>query len=283
MSVESTNPAADASLSKEEKKQRKEAKRAKKAAAAAESAPAEAGPSTAVPAEASEGLSKEDKKKRKEEKKRKRAAEVTVAEPETSAVQPSKKSKSETTADIPTTFTSEHNDYLTAQGITLTPSLFPPILDIPSLPVSSSIQKFLSRFPKPTPIQACAWPPLLAGRDVVGVAETGSGKTLGFGVPGLHFLSTLPKGAEGGKKKRKGAMGVIQLLVLAPTRELALQSHETLSELGKAMGIESVCLYGGVGKDAQLGALAKGETRIVVGTPGRVLDLADSGDMDLST
>lgn len=324
MSIEATS--SEPKLSKEEKKQRKEEKRAKKAAKAAAPAAVTpddattAGPSTVSTAAsandlaASETLSREEKKKRKEEKKRKRAGEVTfdapVAEAEavgassTIADQPKKKSKKDKkdktaeSSDVPeptpsasisilTTFLPEHNAYLSAQGITLSPSLYPPILSIPALPVSSAIQTFLQRFKQPTPIQACAWPPLLAGRDVVGVAETGSGKTLGFGVPGLQFLSTLSTTPSGGKKKKnkKGgaAAGVIQLLVLAPTRELALQSHETLSDLGKAMGIESVCLFGGVGKDSQFAALAKAETRIVVGTPGRVLDLANSGDMDLST
>lgn len=324
MSIEATSSEPKLSKEeKKQRKEEKRAKKAAKAAAASASASTPddvptAGPSTTVSpvalandTAANETLSKEEKKKRKEEKKRKRAAEITFDTPAAEAVvgstattadQPKKKSKKDkkdkaaessdvpeptpsTSVSIPTTFLPEHTAYLTAQGITLSPSLYPPILSIPALPVSPSIQTFLQRFKQPTPIQACAWPPLLAGRDVVGVAETGSGKTLGFGVPGLQFLSTLSITPEGGKKKKnkKGGAGVIQLLVLAPTRELALQSHETLSDLGKAMGIESVCLFGGVGKDSQLAALAKGETRIVVGTPGRVLDLADSGDMDLST
>jgi ATP-dependent RNA helicase DBP3 len=188
------------------------------------------------------------------------------------------------TASISTVFNAEHNDYLASNSITLTPSVYPPILSIPSLPVHSKITSFLSKFDKPTPIQSCAWPALLSGRDVVGVAETGSGKTLSFGVPGIHLLSTIPSG-ENTKKSHKGrgkGKGQIKLLVLAPTRELALQSHETLEALGQELSVGSVCIYGGVGKDEQIRAIADPKTKVVVGTPGRVLDLADSGELDLS-
>ncbi|WWC95307.1 ATP-dependent RNA helicase DBP3 [Kwoniella sp. B9012] len=173
-------------------------------------------------------------------------------------------------------FTAEHNTYLTSQNITLTPSVYPPILSIPSLPIDPALQPFLKSFSKPTPIQACSWPALLAKRDVVGIAETGSGKTLSFGVPGLNHVSSLPPVGKKGK-------GQIAMLVLAPTRELAQQSHDTISAFGKSVGINSVCLFGGVGKYEQINELKKGETRIVVGTPGRTLDLADAGDLDLSS
>lgn len=72
------------------------------------------------------------------------------------------------------------------------------------------------------------------------------------------------------------------MLVLAPTRELAQQSHETLAALGKGLKVGGVCLFGGVGKDEQLGGLRRKEVKVIVGTPGRTLDLADSGDLDLS-
>lgn len=291
--------APDASLIMDEQQRRKEAKEAKKRKRAAETGadPAagtrdtnDVGESSKAPSTSatpvSEPLGDADKPRKKSKKDKQVVSGGSTAEPADSALASSSKPAP---ISVPTTFTAAHKAYLSDQGITLSPSLYPPMLDIASLPVSSSISSFLSRFPKPTPIQACAWPPLLAGRDVVGVAETGSGKTLGFGVPGMQLLSGLSAGSSGGegkkkqKKSKKNGGGVIQLLVLAPTRELALQSHETLADLGKAMGIESVCLYGGVGKDSQLAALAKESTRIVVGTPGRVLDLADSGEMDLST
>jgi ATP-dependent RNA helicase DBP3 len=277
---------------KEAKRARKEAKRAKKAeaAAAATSASASSAP-TPVAEPASD--EKAEKKKRKEEKKRKREAEAGEAAADTEASASADAAASGLVQ--PTPFNSSHDAYLTSQNVTLEPRLFPPFLSIPSLPVHPSIGSWLGKFKSPTPIQSCSWPALLGGRDVIAIAETGSGKTLGFGVPGLHLLSSLSASAaapdeglskkQAKKAKKAAAAGgpVIQMLVLAPTRELALQSHETLNELGGALGIKSVCLYGGVGKADQLRDLARDGNRIVVGTPGRILDLADSGDMDLSS
>ena len=204
----------------------------------------------------------------------------------------------------PSTMTEEHQTYLTSNAISLQAALFPPQLDIQALPIHSGLLKYLRQYTKPTPIQACSWPPLLAGRDVVGIAETGSGKTLAFGVPALQYLSTshpsdapfkgsevpiMSNGKDKKSKKENGASkskgkgkGRIGVLVLAPTRELALQSHETLLAAGKGLGIGSVCLFGGVGKDGQYADLAREEVKVVVGTPGRTLDLADAGDLDLS-
>ncbi|KAE8542305.1 ATP-dependent RNA helicase DBP3 [Cryptococcus gattii VGV] len=183
---------------------------------------------------------------------------------------------------VPTTFTAEHNSFLTSNNITLTPSIFPPLLSIRDLPINSKLQPFLNKFEKPTPIQACSWPALLRKKDVVGIAETGSGKTLAFGVPGINLLSQLPP-VTGSKKGRGQVPGQIQMLVLAPTRELAQQSHEHLSAFGEQVGLKSVCIFGGVGKDGQAKELSQREARVVVGTPGRTLDLADSGELDLSS
>lgn len=185
------------------------------------------------------------------------------------------------TPTVSTTFTAEHNTFLTSNNITLTPSIFPPLLSIRDLPINSKLQPFLNKFEKPTPIQACSWPALLRKKDVVGIAETGSGKTLAFGVPGINLLSQLPP-VTGSKKGRGQVPGQIQMLVLAPTRELAQQSHEHLSAFGEQVGLKSVCIFGGVGKDGQAKELSQREARVVVGTPGRTLDLADSGELDLS-
>jgi len=216
---------------------------------------------------------------------------VKLARTHRTSTSPSTSTSTPTSATpTPQPFTPAHQTYLSTHTITLTPSLFPPHLSIPTLPIHSNIITFLSQFKEPTPIQACSWPPLLAGRDVVGIAETGSGKTLAFGAPGLNSLvssspsddGSIKNGGEGrGKGKGKGK-DWISMLVLAPTRELALQSHETLVSLGQGLGIASVCLFGGVGKDEQLGGLRRREVRNVVGTPGRTLDLADAGDLDLS-
>lgn len=74
----------------------------------------------------------------------------------------------------------------------------------------------------------------------------------------------------------------MSVLIIAPTRELAVQTHEMLSELGKELGIGSVAVFGGVAKEGQIKKLKKAKTRILVGTPGRILDLMEEGACDLS-
>jgi ATP-dependent RNA helicase DBP3 len=95
---------------------------------------------------------------------------------------------------------------------------------------------------------------------------------MAFGVPAMQHVLSLPS-----KKKHPS----VQALVVAPTRELAMQTHEALSKLGEPLGISAVCIYGGVPKYEQKQALKDG-ARIVVGTPGRILDLANEGALDLS-
>lgn len=121
-------------------------------------------------------------------------------------------------------------------------------------------------FEHPTPIQAEAIPVLLDGRDVVGGARTGSGKTAAFGLPLLHRV-------------REG--GPVRALVLAPTRELAIQVEEALTSFATALRLDLVCIYGGSPYEPQLRALRRGAT-VVVGTPGRLLDHLDRGSLDLS-
>jgi ATP-dependent RNA helicase DeaD len=121
-------------------------------------------------------------------------------------------------------------------------------------------------FTAPTPIQVEAIPVLLAGRDVVGGARTGSGKTAAFGLPLLHRV------AEGGP---------VRALVLAPTRELAIQVEEALTSFATALRLGLVCVYGGAPYEPQLKALRRGAT-VVVGTPGRLIDHLERGSLDLS-
>eukprot|EP00980_Cylindrotheca_fusiformis_P004032 scaffold880_cov132-Cylindrotheca_fusiformis.AAC.28 len=134
-------------------------------------------------------------------------------------------------------------------------------------------------FTKPSPIQAQSWPILLATkngkkRDVVGIAETGSGKTLAFAVPAL---STMLKSAVSQQKRRSPRM-----LVLAPTRELAMQSDVVLQEFGTVVGLRSLVLYGGVPKYTQVAELKKQNVDCIVATPGRLVDLINDGACDLS-
>jgi len=147
-----------------------------------------------------------------------------------------------------------------------------PIVSFDYLPISDPAQRApFKDFKSPTPIQAAAWPFLLSGRDVIGVAETGSGKTMAFAVPCVRYMSALPR-----NQRNKGARAVI----VSPTRELAMQSYEQILKLSKASGLEAVCVYGGVPKDEQRRALKTAD--IVVATPGRLNDLINEGCANLS-
>ncbi|MGQ8774809.1 DEAD/DEAH family ATP-dependent RNA helicase [Serratia sp. NA_112.1] len=124
-------------------------------------------------------------------------------------------------------------------------------------------------YEKPSPIQAECIPHLLNGRDVLGMAQTGSGKTAAFSLPLLHNL--------------KADLKAPQILVLAPTRELAVQVAEAMTDFSKHMhGVNVVALYGGQRYDVQLRALRQGP-QIVVGTPGRLLDHLKRGTLNLSS
>ncbi len=124
----------------------------------------------------------------------------------------------------------------------------------------------------PTPVQAAALPPALKGIDVVGVAQTGTGKTAAFVLPILDYLVKDPVQA----KKRP-----IRALVVVPTRELAVQVEEAVQTYGKATPIRSTTIYGGVSKGTQRTALRNG-VDVVVATPGRLLDFVGSKEIDLS-
>lgn len=153
-----------------------------------------------------------------------------------------------------------------------TKSTLRPIIKFSHLPnTDSTISAHFEKFKSPTPIQAAAWPFLFSGRDVIGVAETGSGKTMAFAVPCVKRILSMPA-----KEWNKGAKATI----VSPTRELAMQSYEQISELCKASGIKAVCIYGGVPKDDQRKALKTAD--IVVATPGRLNDLINEGYANLS-
>ena len=120
----------------------------------------------------------------------------------------------------------------------------------------------------PTPIQERAIPIILKGRDVLGLAQTGTGKTAAFALPILQRLT-------------RGPLGRVRALIVAPTRELAEQIHQEIRRLGRGTKVRSVAVYGGVSKGPQLAALRRG-TEIVVACPGRLLDHVDAGGIDLS-
>ena len=123
----------------------------------------------------------------------------------------------------------------------------------------------------PTPIQARAIPALLAGKDMLGIAQTGTGKTAAFALPLLQRLAADRRGA-GPRRAR--------VLVLAPTRELAIQIHDSFKTYGRHLGLRHTVVFGGVGQQPQVKAMAKGVDTLVA-TPGRLLDLMQQGHIVL--
>jgi ATP-dependent RNA helicase RhlE len=128
----------------------------------------------------------------------------------------------------------------------------------------------------PTPIQAQAIPAVLEGRDLLGGAQTGTGKTAAFTLPMLHKLST------GVSKTNKFGKDGVAALVLTPTRELAAQVEESIRTYGKYLPLSSTVIFGGVGMNPQVDRIRRG-VDILVATPGRLLDLQQQGHLDLST
>ncbi|MDJ0950825.1 MAG: DEAD/DEAH box helicase [Alphaproteobacteria bacterium] len=128
-----------------------------------------------------------------------------------------------------------------------------------------------ARYSVPTPIQARAIPLLLAGRDVLGVAQTGTGKTAAFALPLLQHLS---------KTRAEGHPVRTRALILAPTRELAIQIADSLATYGRHLKLRHAVIVGGVAQGPQRKALARG-VDILVATPGRLLDLMNQGQVAL--
>ena len=120
----------------------------------------------------------------------------------------------------------------------------------------------------PTPIQIKSIPPIMQGRDVIGLAQTGTGKTAAFALPILQRLL-------------QGPRGCVRVLIISPTRELAEQTCKVTNELGKQTGLRSITVYGGVGMDQQVQRLRSG-IEIVAACPGRLLDHIWKGTINLS-
>lgn len=141
------------------------------------------------------------------------------------------------------------------------------------LGVHEDILKALEKegYTHPTPIQEAAIPHMLGGHDVLGCAQTGTGKTAAFAIPILQLLSQAPIN----EKKRK-----IRCLILTPTRELAIQIEESFKAYGKFTRLHSTVIFGGVGQKPQTDALQRG-IDILIATPGRLIDLIGQGYIDL--
>ncbi|MCA3727505.1 MAG: DEAD/DEAH box helicase, partial [Phenylobacterium sp.] len=117
-------------------------------------------------------------------------------------------------------------------------------------------------YTRPTPIQAQAIPPVLEGRDILGIAQTGTGKTAAFALPILHRLA-----ADRRPTPRRGC----RVLVLSPTRELATQIGESFKTYGRHLGVSVTVIFGGVKYGGQMRAMAPG-VDVLVATPGRLID-----------
>jgi len=143
-------------------------------------------------------------------------------------------------------------------------------LSFKSLQLHEKIASNIKRagYEQPTPIQAASIPMALSGQDILGIAETGTGKTAAFVLPILQRLINGPRNK-------------VRALIVAPTRELAEQIHESIAELGRKTGLRSMTIYGGVGFQPQVDKLRRG-FEIVVACPGRLLDHAGRKTINLS-
>jgi ATP-dependent RNA helicase RhlE len=140
------------------------------------------------------------------------------------------------------------------------------------LGLSEPLLKAISKkgYTTPSPIQEKAIPPVLEGRDVLASAQTGTGKTAGFTLPLLHYLSENPK----------AKFRPIRALILTPTRELAAQVHESVKDYSEFLDIRSTVIFGGVNQKPQAAAIRRG-VDILVATPGRLLDLHNQNLLSL--
>jgi ATP-dependent RNA helicase RhlE len=141
------------------------------------------------------------------------------------------------------------------------------------LPLAESLQRVIREngYERPSPIQAQAIPPLLEGRDLIGCAQTGTGKTAAFSLPLLQMLDT----------PHRFERGEVRALILVPTRELAVQVDKSLETYGRYLNVRRALVYGGVSPGPQIRDLRRG-VDFLVATPGRLLDLHGQGHIDLS-
>jgi ATP-dependent RNA helicase DBP3 len=229
-------------------------------------------------------LEAQRKAEKKAKKKEKRLREAQASAESTTAEEPSKTKKSNgkegkvpnagasATASGPYAQTisltnvpqAEIDTFMSTNQITVTDprgetASLRPVTEFRHLPSTNLLEKTPSPFANykvPTPIQAASWPSTLSGRDVIGVAETGSGKTMAFALPCVEAVSAI------GKKGTKA-------VVVSPTRELAMQTHTQLVSLAALAKLKCVCLYGGASKDDQRALINRGAD-IIVATPGRL-------------
>ncbi|KAL2756068.1 hypothetical protein ACRALDRAFT_2019715 [Sodiomyces alcalophilus JCM 7366] len=270
---------------KEEKKRRKEAKREKKRQEeerekqAQQTLPDDT-PMTNTEEQPEKDVSeekkdkKEKKKKSKKDKSEKRKATAPQENGGHAKDSPAHTGTYEQTASLSALPQSDIDAFLAEKNISIddpkdkSPSLRP-ILGFEHLPSTDLLRKSpFAAYKTPTPIQSASWPFTLSGRDAIGVAETGSGKTMAFALPCIETILQI--------KNRS-----IKAVVVSPTRELAMQTHEQTTQLASLVGLKCVCIYGGASKDEQRAALRRGAD-IIVATPGRLRDFMSDGTISLA-
>ncbi|KAK4165500.1 ATP-dependent RNA helicase [Cladorrhinum sp. PSN259] len=153
-----------------------------------------------------------------------------------------------------------------------------PVIKFSQLPTTNLVSKKpFASYSAPTPIQSASWPFTLSGYDVIGIAETGSGKTMAFALPCVEKLVSSPK-----NKNNRDRTPRPRAVIVSPTRELAMQTHETMAGLGSLVNLSAVCVYGGASKDDQRRLMAKNNgVDIIVATPGRLKDFLSEGSISL--
>jgi superfamily II DNA/RNA helicase len=211
--------------------------------------------------------SEEERNARKKAKKAKKQAKRELNE----AVAVPEKEKKKKTAKKPKAAKKEAS----SQSATDAEKQTPPVAvgdefkSFEDAPFSPYIQKALkdASFTDPSPIQARAWPAVLQGKDLIAVAKTGSGKTLGFLLPVFHLIKDILKK----KNKTQEPSSSPLCLVLAPTRELAIQIHSECIKFGET--IRSECVYGGTNVGDQIKQLSKNNPQVIIATPGRLCDM----------
>ena len=256
---------AERKAEKERKKTRKQEKKEKKLKEAAQK------PSAEEDTEISEAPPAEEKKKSKKDKKSNKNGVSSSAESNGAVIRDYVQTMS--LSNVPQ---AEIDAFLATHHIAVTDPKtetvsLRPVIEFLHLPSTNLLEKKPSPFAgfkAPTPIQAASWPFTLSGRDAIGVAETGSGKTMAFALPCVESVAAIGK---------KGVKAVI----VSPTRELAMQTYEQLSTLASLVGLKAVCLYGGASKDDQRALLKRGAD-IIVATPGRLKDFMSDDTVDLS-
>lgn len=300
-------PAAATDNSNLTKEQKKKAKKEKKKLARESKKREEAATATGEEEQEEEKKEKKEKpkkKKAKKEKKAKKSADVTTTAADVTPATTAKAPVSEVSQAEAEAFRAEHSITVSGDNVSDSAESLRPILSFDQAKAmmaqrvrdeglvgaggEAAVQKLTTAFfastagfARPTPIQSQCWPILLAKRDVVGIAETGSGKTLAFLLPSLlHIKKTMLAAGSNGNKNARAAAPIV--LVMSPTRELAMQTAEVAVELGAACNAKSICIYGGVSKDAQVREL-RGGVQIVVATPGRLLDLVNDGALTLAS